>query len=356
MRKVKRIIKLTAILAMTVMLFTGCMYEEDHIIIHKDGTGMISSRVELEKSAVDQFISGMGMSEAEMSSAGLNGAAVEIVDGIECYVVEESAEFDSMASLKALLEEKGYLDVYADVSGIRYLFKTEVSTEDVKMMESAGFDMADFMSVKIMITMPTEILVTTGTLSEDKMTAEFCFEGSDFYSNQDIVVSCEAENTKPAIRGATHKKTYNSARTITAADASGIKKIQYKYKKSEDSEYGKYKTFDLSKTFTKNGVYTVRAEDYYGNRATRTFIIHDTKKPAVEGVTNKKTYSAAVKGIVISDNCAVKSVKYYVNGESREITLSEVLEKGISASEKGTHKITVTDVNGNKRTVNFSIK
>lgn len=356
MRKMKRIIKLTAILVMAVMLFTGCMYEEDHIVIHQDGTGLISSRVEFEKTVVDQFIAGMGMSEAEVSSAGLDGAAVEIVNGIECYVIEESAEFDSMKSLKSLLEEKGYLDVYADVSGIRYLFKTEVSAEDVKLMESAGFDMADFMSVKILITMPKEITVTTGTMSEDKMTAEFCFEGSDFYSNQDIVVSCEAEDTKPVIRGATHKKTYNSARTITAADASGIKKIQYKYKKSADGEYGKYKTFDLSKTFTKNGVYTVCAEDYYGNRATRTFTILDTKKPTVEGVTNKKTYSSAVKGITISDNCEVKSVKYYVNGESREITLSEVLEMGLSASEKGTHKITVTDVNGNRRTVNFSIK
>lgn len=61
-------------------------------------------------------------------------------------------------------------------------------------------------------------------------------------------------------------------------------------------------SFDLTQTLKKNGTYTVTAKDYYGNEAVKTFTIKDTKKPAVSGVKNGKTYIGA-KVVKFKDNC-----------------------------------------------------
>ena len=200
--------------------------------------------------------------------------------------------------------------------------------------------------------------MTTGSVSEDRLSAEFLFRGQDLYRKHDIVVSSAAETEKPSITGAKSKKTYNSARTIGAADISGIEKLEYQYKPAGGA-YGEYTQFYGEKTFTKNGTYRIRAMDYYGNQSIRTFTIADTKKPVVqlEGKMNKKeTFYKDSCLVTVSDNCAVKSVTYYVNGKRVKTSLSDILANGISAEKDGTHKVIVTDINGNSRTVSFKVK
>ena len=216
--------------------------------------------------------------------------------------------------------------------------------------------------VKIAVSMPAEIVFTNGEMTEDRMTAVFSFDGQELVQSREIIVSTvpEGEETEnPVISGAKHEKTYNSARTIAVSDSSGIQKAQYRFKEPRAEKYGKYKKLSGEKVFTKNGTYYIRVYDNYGNKSVRTFTIKDTKKPQIqlEGKMNKKqTYYKKTCQLTFSDNCGIKSVKYYVDGKRVKTSLSDVLENGITAEGEGTHKVTAADVNGNEETVTFKIK
>lgn len=334
------ILSLVLILAMT-----GCMQGEDRIVINEDGSGESYSKIMMDKSVSDQLTESFGMSLEDM---GLEDARVETVDGVEYYVTEATVGFGNFAELISGLEESGYSGIYAGDGGLRYVFDAGVSKEDLEQMEAMGFDLGDSVKAGVSITMPKEILATTGTLSEDKKTATFIFEGNDFYTVQDVMASIEKETVKPVLSGITNKKTYSGAKTVTAKDASGIKTA--KYKKND----GKYYSFDINKTFTQNGKYTVYATDYYGNKTTKTFTIKDTTKPTVSGVTSGKTYSSE-REITFKDNCGVKTAKLYCNGKRVSLSDDEIAN-GFYLADTGSYKITVTDVNGNSRTVTFKIK
>ena len=73
-------------------------------------------------------------------------------------------------------------------------------------------------------------------------------------------------------------------------------------------------------------------------------------------MNKKQTYYKDSCQVTVSDNCGVKSVKYYVNDKRVKTSLDDVLTNGIAAEKEGTHKVFVTDVNGNKRTVSFKVK
>ncbi len=328
-----------------ILAMTGCMQGEDRIVVNEDGSGESYSRIMLEKSVFDQISEASGMS---LEDIGIEDVKIETVDGVQYYVTEETVKFSSFDELKAGLEAGSYSGVYAGERGLRYVFDAGVSKEDLEQIEAMGFDLGDSMKASVTITMPKEILATTGTLSEDKKTAVFEFKGNDFYKVQDVMVSTAEETVKPVLSGVTSKKTYNSAKTVTAKDASGIKTA--KYKKND----GKYYSFDIKKTFNKNGKYTVYATDYYGNKSTKTFTIKDTTKPTVSGVTSGKTYTSQ-REITFKDNCGVKTAKLYINGERIKLD-AEDIANGFYVEESGSYKITVTDVNGNNRTVTFKIK
>ena len=93
---------------------------------------------------------------------------------------------------------------------------------------------------------------------------------------------------------------------------------------------------------------------YYGNKTTKTFTIKDTTKPTVSGVTSGKTYSSE-REITFKDNCGVKTAKLYCNGKRVSLSDDEIAN-GFYLGDTGSYKITVTDVNGNSRTVTFKIK
>ncbi|MDY3239041.1 MAG: hypothetical protein SOW80_02840 [Anaerovoracaceae bacterium] len=343
----KKYISVVLILALAVLCFTGCMSGEDKIIINEDGSGQSYSRIVMDKAVADQMLQSFDMTLEDLE---MGEARVETVDGKESYVIEETMDFSDYEALKEGLESSGYSGIYASENGLRFVFSADVSKEDVAMMEELGFDLGDSMKASVSITMPNEITKTTGTLSEDKKTATFVFEGNDLYKTQDIMVSAAQETKKPTLSGVTSKKTYGSAKTVIAKDASGIKTAKYK---RNDGKYYSF-TADLQKTFTKNGKYTVYATDYYGNKMVKTFTIKDTTRPTVSGVTSGKTYSSE-RTLYFKDNCEVKSVKCYIDGE-RATLPDDYLVNGVLASESGAYKFVVTDVNGNTRTVKFKIK
>ena len=346
----KRIIALAMVIAMILLCFTGCMYSENHITINEDGTGTLKSRVEIEKSAYDQVLKTMGVMEGDMN---LGAMHVETIDGVEYYVEEETMAFESFGALAELLENEGYTGVYVSAEGIRYVFRSESGKEQLDEMEALGVDAKSAVSAKIIITMPQDIVKTTGTLLEDGKSAEFVFDGESAYKIQDIMVSTAKEAEQPSISGVKSKKTYENARTVTVADASGIAKVEYKYKKPDAKAYGKYQEMGLTETFAKNGTYTVRVYDGYGNKATRTFTIKDTAKPTISGAKHKGEYTSA-RTLKFSDNCKVAGVKLTINGESFKLNASQI-HNGVTLSDEGDYKVVVTDVNGNTRTRTFSI-
>lgn len=344
--KKKKCIALLLALSMILVSLTGCMYGEDTIVLNEDGSGQATSRVVLEKAACDEVLTEMGVTLADI---GLDEAKVETVDGVESYVIEETTEFADSKELKEELSISGFTDIYTSENGLRCVMDTGVDQAQVKEMEDMGFDLEESFSAKMIVTMPNEILATTGTLSADKKTVTFAFAGKELYKKQDIMVSTAKETKKPTVSGVTNKKTYNSAKTIAVKDASGIKSAKYK-----KGAKGKLYSFSLSKSFNKNGVYTVYVTDYYGNKTTKTFTIKDTKKPTVSGVKNKKTYTKA-KTLTFDDNCGVKSVKLYRNGKKQAVG-DDVLILGLDVEKSGSYKVVVTDVNGLSRTITFKIK
>lgn len=357
---------LAAILVM--LCFTGCMRSENTLVLHEDGSGTVTSSVWIDKAAVDDLAESLEMTREEL---GLAETRTALQDGREYYVAEDCVEFSCIEELETFLKESGYTDAYAQPDCISFLFVSDVTEDDLTAAESMGVltaggdvdgDLNAELKATLTITMPKEIVFTTGILSEDKMSAEFIFEGTELMKQQEIVVSAipaEEETGKPEITGAKSKKTYNSARTIRVKDPSGIRTAEYRFRAPSEKKYGEYTEFGREAVFTKNGTYNIRVYDNYGNKAVRTFTIKDTKKPQIqlEGTMNKnQTYYKKSCQATVSDNCGIKSVRYSVDGKRVKISLAEVLEQGICAEGQGAHEITVTDVNGNKRTVTFSIR
>ena len=353
----KKVMAAAVTLAMVLICLTGCMRCDNAIVLNEDGSGNIVSSVWIDKETADAVGMQMDMTAEEM---GIADALTAEEDGREYYVAEDRVDFADCEELKEFLKSSGYKDIYVSQNLIHFTFSSDITEADLSQLK--GFmDESDIL-VKIAVSMPAEIVFTNGKMSEDKMTAVFSFDGEELVKPQEIIVSTvaeEDETEKPVISGAKNKKTYNSARTIAVSDSSGIQKAQYRYKEPGAEKYGKYKKLSGEKVFTKNGTYYIRAYDNYGNKSVRTFTIKDTKKPQVqlEGKMNKKqTCYIKTCQVTVSDNCGIKSVKYYVDGKRVKTSLSDVLENGIKAEGEGTHKVTAADVNGNEKTVTFKIR
>ncbi len=337
--------------AVLIIGLAGCMQVEEVITISDDGSGEISSTIMIKKEFYDS-LSGL-FGQADSGEDIFKGQIPETVsvDGVEYYKAVKSEKFNELDQLKSYLESE-YKDVYISAAGVRYVMDAEpdISYEEAETVYAEmGISLKDAVTATIKVKMPEKILKVskTGTISEDGYTATFILKTKDLFKTVDIMISTAKETVKPTIN-VTNKKTYTSAKTVTAKDSSGIKTAKYKKKN------GKYYNFTISKTFTKNGTYTVTAEDYYGNKTVKSFTIKDTVKPKISGVTNKKTYTSK-RTLKFTDNCEVKTVKLYINGDRIRLTDDDITN-GVAVDETGSYKVVVTDVNGNSRTVNFKIK
>lgn len=341
----KKCFLLLMIIVMITLIFSGCVEAEHCTSVSENGSGQIYRKISINKSSLDLFLS---TSNTTIEDLRLGVPSIHTIEGEEYYTFENKDSFNNLEELKELLaNSEGYSDIYVNEDGIRFVV---ISTEIRKTLDEFDIVLDDSIKVHYSISMPTKIEKTTGLLSEDKRSATFVYKGNDIYSTHDVMVSTAEETKKPTLSGVTSKKTYGSAKTVIAKDASGIKTAKYK---RNDGKYYSFKA-DLQKTFTKNGKYTVYATDYYGNKMVKTFTIKDTTRPTVSGVTSGKTYSSE-QTLYFEDNCEVKSVKCYIDGE-RATLPDDYLVNGVLASESGAYKFVVTDVNGNTRTVKFKIK
>ncbi|MBQ4649786.1 MAG: hypothetical protein IJB73_03685 [Firmicutes bacterium] len=344
---------LCLLLTLTLILgLGGCMYAQEGIIINEDGSGAIASTVLFEKEAYDAINAKLveqGYSKVDAFEGQM--PEVVVIDGIEYYCTDTVETFSSLEELEAVLAAS-YEDVYVSETGVRAVMRQEMDMtyEEIQAAyDELGVDLKSVMTGSILITMPDTIIKCSegGEISEDGLTATFTFDFEQMCQTQDIMVSTAEETVKPSMT-VTHKKTYKNAKTVTVKDESGIKEAKYKKKG------GEYVPFDISTTFTKNGTYTVTAKDYYGNKRTRTFTIDDETKPKVKGVSNKKTYTTA-RELSFSDNCGVSSVTIYQDGIKTRIPKDKIAE-GYMVVLPADYKIYIKDINGNSRTVKFTIE
>lgn len=87
-------------------------------------------------------------------------------------------------------------------------------------------------------------------------------------------------------------------------------------------------------------------------------IARDTKKPVIKGVQNKKIYTKKSLTFYAKDNVGIKTIK--LNG--KKVKLNKVKSGKyknyykVTTKKKGQNTVTVTDLNGNKKTLKFTLK
>lgn len=87
-------------------------------------------------------------------------------------------------------------------------------------------------------------------------------------------------------------------------------------------------------------------------------IANDKKKPAIKGVKNNKSYKGKSRTFYVKDNVGIKNIK--LNGKKVKLKL---VKKGkyknyykVTTKKQGKNKVIATDLNGNKKTLTFTLK
>ena len=336
--------KIIAMVLALTLIFTlcGCMYTEDNLVVNKDGSGKSTTFIEVDKESYDTLCKDLG--EDLNIFEGYTPKVVE-KDGKKIYQVKEEVNFKSYDELVKGLKLADYEGVVVTKNSVRYYMSATMSekeyNESKAQMAAMNSDIDSLVKCNVNITMPEKIVAASkkGKISADGYTASFNLCTKDFTETNEFMVSTAKESVAPDVNGATDGTRYNKSVTVKLNDASGIQEAAY----SKDG--GNEIAMAFTQKFTKNGTYSVRAKDYYGNEANSTFVIKDTKKPSVTGVANKKTYKGARK-IKFTDNCGI--VKATLNGKK--------IASGKKVNKKGSYKLVVTDVNGLKTSVAFKIK
>lgn len=337
--------KISAMFLILALVFTlgGCMYANESFVINADGSGTYEICMEFNKEKYDDFLEQF-TGESNINVFGEEIPVVIKKDGVEYYQMKESVSFSSLEDLSDALSER-YENVIVNKTGIRMCILNSIiepTYEEYRAKyEETDVELNTMLNMTVSFTMPEKISAVSklGTISADGYTATFELGMKDMTETIELMVSTEKESSAPTVSGVKNGSTYNKAVSFAVNDISGIKSAVYK------KDCGKNNAFDFSKKVTKNGKYTVKATDYYGNTRTVKFTIKDTKKPTVTGVKNGKTYTSE-KTIKFKDNCAVS--KATLNGKK--------IKSGKTVSAKGSYKLVVTDVNGLKTTVSFKIK
>ena len=87
-------------------------------------------------------------------------------------------------------------------------------------------------------------------------------------------------------------------------------------------------------------------------------IVNDKKKPVIKGVKNKSTYTKKSLTFYVKDNVGIKTIK--LNGKI--VKLNKVKSGKyknyykVTSKKKGQNTVTATDLNGNKKTLKFTLK
>lgn len=364
----KKVLNLLLAVIMIVTL-TGCFGANMQIHMKSDGSGVMSYSYMID-SGVNKYI----MSDPEMKKdlSGLNEfkQTKEMYD--DCYyvcytkevpfsspeelkkILTDSKTFDELFSPGSIKEDKeddmdnegegmlSNVDVGADhLQGVYSSINSSYQEiddydEDDDFMDYEAMENSIFMLINI--TFDKEITYTNGSLSADKRTASWKLKLGEYYdtllqastSGKDVF----AKDTKvPDIYPVKDGKYYPDYISILVTDNCGVKSVTCNGKKVP-ADY----------TVFKDGKYVIEAEDYFGNKAKKTFYI-DMQSPKISGVKNGVIYKSE-RTIRFSDKYGIKSAT--LNGKT--------IKSGKKVSKSGKYKLVVKDRAGNTTRATFTIK
>lgn len=363
----KKFITLTLSLVLSLALLTGCMDASYNFILDADGNGEYEMIQRIDKKTLDDMMDEAGMTASErkevIAELGQENDVTfktETYKGTEYYTGKKSDKFVGTSELQNLLEGMGFSDVYVlnNAKGIRAVNRTTILGEDFDelLTEDDLTELFENMSLSFSITMPEKILKysSNGTLSSDEKTVSFSLKGKELMKEAEFMVSTASESNAPRITGFTDGNTYKNPVKVNIKDESGIKSAAY-------VKGGKSYKFGFAKKFVKNGKYTIKATDYYGNTSSKSFTLNDAKKPVIEGVkarTISKPYKES-QYFSVTENCKLSSVKlsrtFQGKTTTRKIEVFSGTEASDQVSKTGKYTLTAKDVNGNTSTVKFVI-
>ncbi|HAU87587.1 MAG TPA: hypothetical protein DCW90_19485 [Lachnospiraceae bacterium] len=366
----KKVLNLLLAVIMAVTL-TGCFGANMQIQMKSDGSGVMSYSYMID-SGVNKYI--MSDPELKKELSGLTDfkQTKEMYD--DCYyvcytkevpfsspkelkkILTDSRTFNELFSPGSIEEDKedtdkeneglfSYVDIGADHLQAVYSSVNSSYQEiddyndyvnDNDFMDYQAMENSIFM--RINITFDKEITYTNGSLSADKKTASWKIKLSEYYdtllqastSGKDVF----AKDTKvPDIYPVKDGKYYPGYISILVTDNFGVKSVTCNGKKVP-ADY----------TVFKDGKYVIEAEDYFGNKAKKTFYI-DMQSPKISGVKNGVIYKSE-RTIRFSDKYGIKSAT--LNGKT--------IKTGKKVSKNGKYKLVVKDRAGNTTRATFTIK
>lgn len=342
--KKMRSIAYMLVLSLGIMLLTGCG-QKIGITMNSDGTGNMKMIFMIEKSSYD-----MVSSEFEKSFKGYGfEKGSETYKGKEYVTWTKTADFDKPGTLQKMLTDgdamsKAFFDGTKQYSEDAVLSSCVVNTHSFQGALTGTLDRTDDKAdamdedgfVKIAVTFPEKIAYSNGTITSSGKTAYWMLNDcmNDKLLRASTVGSSDfPKDTKvPVIGGVQNGKYYRHPLEVTLSDNVGIKSATVNGKRMGNEE-----------EFDNDAKYVVRAADFAGNKAVKTFYV-DLHAPKVTGVTNGRYYNSA-KVVKWSDKLGVKSAK--LNGKT--------VKSGVKVTSSKKHTLVVTDKAGNAKKVSFVI-
>lgn len=328
---------------LAVMALSGCTYLEK-FVVNKDGTFTATMSQCLTVDDYNMYAA-LAAEESDEEAAPVSDEEFEallnsmgektetvMIDGVKHYVDTTQDITAAMQESLAAAKDNSVISATSFV-----IDNSAVSSDEIdNALASSGGDadtialMKEYMKFRIEVTMPSEIVITNGTLSKDKKTVAFeyslnDFEGQFYAYTKDAadVISLSGVNG-----GYTNKKsvTVKSADKVNTITVNGKKVSKKKIALDKDGKYNiSVKTKNFEKSFT---------------------VVKDTVAPIISGVENGKEYSGSVTLDFSDKSSGIKSAK--LNGKK--------VKSGKVITKAGKYKLVVTDKAGNKKTVAFTVK
>lgn len=275
-----------------------------------------------------------------------SGSSIQVINGVEYYVDDESTEVKTRSIPKLYKQEqndssgggyqiweRGFVmtgeqladDVDDEMDSGDYNVDEGVNTQammqSMHMIYSVEFDYDIVSADANAVIDPANPRKATWDLTFDKLN-----------KNLKMYALCSSEIQ---ISGVVQGKSYK-------------KPVKLHYDGAVSAVYnGKEIVNDT--TFSKHGQHTVVLQSAGGERRTVTFFI-DKKKPVISKLKNNKTYKKNVKFKVIDKDSGVSSVK--VDGKKA----SNITGNIYTIKKRGKHNIVVKDNAGNVKKLKINVK
>jgi len=331
----KKKLILTACLAATMLVATGCGYESN-MVLNLDLTSSQTHTIYFNESEIGEMMDFSGYTEED------------ITDEMNISTINRKLYY-SQKKVDEKLSEQATKTNFIELNNKYAVIEAGRAAEETKAsLAEMG---VEFMTYKI--TMPKPVIKTNCTLEKDGKTVTIKLKDLKSNANLYAIYDEEAANaTKITYSGVTKDKIYKVKKYITINTANAIKNVSITrngkvYKDTETySVDGKaydnlYKRF----AFVKDGKYVVKTT--LANDAT------DTLKFTVD--RTKPTTNVKAKTYKISKSKKI-TFKDATSGVKKATLNGKTVKSGKLITKAGKYTLIITDKAGNQKTVKFTIK